>query len=254
MLKQFEIEKLKVCVFETREEMGKAAGADIAAEMRRLLAEKEEINMIFAAAPSQNDTLKALADEKDIDWTRVNAYHMDEYIGLPEGAPQSFGYYLREHIFGLKPFKSVNYIYGFAKDIDAECARYTDLLTKNHIDIVCLGIGENGHIAFNDPWVADFNDPLKIKKVPLDEVCRTQQVHDGCFHTLADVPEYALSLTIPALTSAGAMFCSVPAATKREAVKRTVTEAIDKECPATIMRRHAHAVMYCDRDSGADIL
>ena len=141
-----------------------------------------------------------------------------------------------------------------AEDIDAECARYTRLLEEYPTDIVCLGIGENGHIAFNDPWIAQFNDEAMIKKVPLDEVCRMQQVHDGCFPELEKVPAHALSLTIPALTCAKAMFCTVPARTKREAVTRTVNERISEDCPATIMRLHDYAVMYCDKDSGADLL
>jgi glucosamine-6-phosphate deaminase len=253
MIKQLTKEKLDVKVYASRKEMGNAAGREIAETMRKLLAEREEIHMIFAAAPSQNETLAALVAEPDIDWTRVNAYHMDEYVGLSGDAPQSFSTYLREHIFGLVPFKSVNCI-GGAADAEEECARYGKLLADNPVDIVCLGIGENGHIAFNDPWVADFDDPVKVKVVPLDEVCRNQQVHDGCFPTIDDVPKYALTLTIPALTCAAHMFCSVPAATKRDAVRRTVTEEISIDCPASIMRKHPHAVLYCDPDSGADLI
>ena len=253
MIKQLSAGRLDVRVYASRKEMGDNAGRDIAQTMRELLAVKEEINMIFAAAPSQNETLAALVAEEGIDWTRVNAYHMDEYVGLSGDSPQSFSTYLKEHIFGLVPFKSVNCI-GGAADADEECARYGKMLADHPVDIVCLGIGENGHIAFNDPWVADFDDPVKVKTVPLDEVCRNQQVHDGCFPTLDDVPKYALTLTIPALTSAAHMFCSVPAATKREAVTRTVTGDITIDCPATIMRNHPHAVLYCDPDSGADLL
>ncbi len=253
MMKQFQKDSLDVRIYADRKAMGDAAGHDIAQAMRELLAERDEINMIFAAAPSQNETLAALAAEPDIDWTRVNAYHMDEYVGLSGESPQSFSTYLREHIFGLVPFKSVNCING-AAEAKEECARYGGLLRNNPVDIVCLGIGENGHIAFNDPWAADFDDPALIKAVPLDEVCRNQQVHDGCFPTLDDVPKYALTLTIPALTAAAHMFCSVPAATKREAVKRTVNGDITIDCPAAILRKHAHAVLYCDADSGADFI
>ena len=241
---------LRVWVHEKRTLMGQAAARDIAEEMRRLLGEKDEINMIFAAAPSQNETLEALAGEPGIEWDRVNAFHMDEYTGLPAGAPQSFGTYLREHFFSLVPLKSVRYIDASAP-MDEEIARYSALLRQYPVDITVLGIGENGHIAFNDPDVADFGDPVLIKKVPLDDVCRMQQVHDGCFPTFGDVPEYALTLTVPALTAAGAMFCSVPAPTKAQAVFRTVTEEISEACPATVMRHHPHAVMYCDRDSAA---
>ena len=254
MLKTIIKDKLTVQISATRREMGDKAGGDIADYLRKLLAEKDEVNMIFAAAPSQNETLEALCAAEGIDWTRVNAFHMDEYIGLPEGDPRTFVTYLTDHIFGKLPFKNIFCIKGFADDIDAECARYTRLLEEYPTDIVCLGIGENGHIAFNDPWIAQFNDDVMIKKVPLDEVCRMQQVHDGCFPKLEDVPTHALSLTIPALTKAKAMFCSVPAKTKREAVTRTVNERISEDCPATIMRLHDCAVMYVDSDSGADLL
>ena len=226
-----EQDALRVWAFESREEMGAFAASDIAAEMRRLLGCRDETNMIFAAAPSQNETLAALAAEEGIDWTRVNAFHMDEYVGLETGAPQSFGSYLREHIFSKVPFRSVNLI-DPSNDAESEIARYSALLEAHPADITVLGIGENGHIAFNDPGVADFDDPALVKVVPLDEVCRMQQVHDGCFPTLDAVPTHALTLTVPALTRAGAMFCSVPAATKADAVYRTICGEISEECPA----------------------
>lgn len=249
-MKECRKDLLTVRIYDSREAMGRAAARDIGEEIRQLLGEKDEINMIFAAAPSQNETLAALAEEPGIDWGRVNAFHMDEYTGLPAGAPQSFGTYLREHFFSLVPLKAAYFIDASAP-MREEIARYSALLCEHPVDITVLGIGENGHIAFNDPGVADFRDPVLLKEVPLDRVCRMQQVHDGCFPLLEDVPEYALTLTVPALTAAGAMFCSVPAATKAEAVRRTVTEEITEACPATILRRHPHAVLYCDRDSGA---
>ncbi|MCR4905283.1 MAG: glucosamine-6-phosphate deaminase [Clostridiales bacterium] len=252
-MKAFIKDRLTVRILKSRNEMGRAAACDIAAEMRRLLARKDEINMIFAAAPSQNETLAALAEEEGIDWSRINAFHMDEYVGLPHGAPQSFASYLTEHLFALVPLKSVNLI-DPSQDAQKEAARYAALLDDHPVDITVLGIGENGHIAFNDPGVADFRDPVLVKRVPLDEVCRMQQVHDGCFPAIDDVPRFALTLTIPALTRAGAMFCSVPAPSKAEAVFRTVTGPISEECPATILRTHPHAVLYCDPDSGEKLL
>lgn len=253
-LKEFSSDKLKIMVFENRDEMGKNAAAKAADCIRALLNEKEEINIIFAAAPSQNDTLKYLIAEQGIDWKRINAYHMDEYVGLEKNAVQTFNAYLDEHIFLKVDFKSVNRLMGWADDIPAECARYSELLRNNHIDVVMLGIGENGHIAFNDPWVADFNDPALVKAVPLDEVCRQQQVNDGCFEKITDVPTHALSLTIPALTSADHMFCTVPCSTKRNAVTATVRNEISEKVPATAMRRHADANLFCDAESGADLL
>lgn len=246
---------LVVRIYDTRAEMGHAAGNDAADVIVALLKKKPEINMIFAAAPSQNETLAALCERKDIDWTRVNAYHMDEYIGLSADAPQRFGTFLKNAIFGKLPFRSVSYIDCTGSDPEVECARYAALLEKVKIDVVMLGIGENGHIAFNDPPVADFADKRIIKPVRLDEICRNQQVNDGCFARLEDVPKTALTLTIPTLFNADYLFCSVPAATKADAVYHTVTDAeISTKCPATIMRRHPHAVLYCDKDSAAKIL
>lgn len=245
----FEKDLLKVKIADTAQEMGAIAAEDIYAAITALLNEKEEINMIFAAAPSQNTTLAALL-KKDIAWERINAFHMDEYIGLPAGSDASFQTYLRDHLFSKAPFKSVNYINAFSRDKDAECARYAALLTTYPVDIVVLGIGENGHIAFNDPPVADFNDPLLIKPVELDEKCRTQQVHDGCFETIDEVPRYALTLTVPALLKAAQMFCVVPYATKAEAVKELLTtDNIDEHCPATALRKHGGATLYCDSES-----
>ena len=236
--------------FDTRAEMGAQAAAEVREAILALLKEKESIRMIFAAAPSQNEFLAALAHDPAIDFTRIEALHMDEYVGLPADAPQGFGNFLRDRLFGLVPFKAVHYIKGGAADIEAECARYGKLL-KGGVDIVCMGIGENGHIAFNDPHVADLSDPLPIKKVGLDQVCRMQQVHDGCFETLDQVPTHALTLTIPTLMNATYHFCMVPAATKAEAVYRTVYGPIGAACPATALRLCKHAVLYVDRDSGA---
>lgn len=244
-------DKLNVKIFETRDEMGKVAAEDISSAIKELLAVKEEINIIFAAAPSQNDMLLHLCEKDDIEWKRINAYHMDEYIGLNPDAPQCFSNFLKRYIFDLKPFKSVNCINAGADDAQAEAERYAKLLKENPVDIVCMGIGENGHIAFNDPHVADFNDDKMVKIVELDEVCRMQQVNDGCFEKLDEVPKYALTLTIPTLMSAKYNFCVVPAKTKARAVKNTVYGEISEKCPATILRKKDNAVLYCDEDSSA---
>ena len=250
-MKTFKKDLLTVNIYNTRSEMGKAAGADIKACILSLLEKKETINMIFAAAPSQNEVLESLATDKEIPWNRVNAFHMDEYIGLSKDAPQGFGNFLKAHIFGLADFKSVNYIDISAPDADAECARYSALLKEYPTDIVVMGIGENGHIAFNDPPVADFNDPKAVKPVALDEICRNQQVNDGCFAKIDDVPKTAITLTVPTLFAGKQLFCIVPAKTKANAVRATVKGEIGEACPATILRRHANAVLYLDSDSGA---
>ena len=250
-MKSFKKDLLTVNTYDTRDEMGKAAASDIKARILALLLEKETINMIFAAAPSQNEVLAALATDKDIPWNRVNAFHMDEYIGLSADAPQGFGNFLKSHIFGIAPFKSVNYINISAVDADTECNRYSELLAKYPTDIVVMGIGENGHIAFNDPPVADFNDSRAVKPVQLDEICRNQQVNDGCFAKLDDVPKTAITLTVPTLFSGKYLFCIAPAKTKANAVFATINGEIGEACPATILRRHPNAVLYLDGDSSA---
>ena len=250
-MKTLKKDLLTVNIYDSRDEMGKAAGADIKTCILSLLEKKETINMIFAAAPSQNEVLASLAEDKEIPWNRVNAFHMDEYIGLSADAPQGFGNFLRSAIFGRAPFKSVNYINIAATDANAECERYSKLLEENPTDIVVMGIGENGHIAFNDPPVADFNDTKKVKPVELDEICRNQQVNDGCFAKIDDVPKMAITLTCPTLFSGDYLFCIVPAPTKAKAVKATVCGEIGEACPATILRRHSNAILYLDPDSSS---
>ncbi len=236
--------------YETRQEMGQAAAKEAAAKIKELLATKSSISIIFAAAPSQNEFLETLAADSSIDFTRINAYHMDEYVGLHKDAPQGFGNFLKDRLFSKVPFKSVNYIDGQAPDPQAECKRYEGLLREAKIDIVCMGIGENAHIAFNDPHVAFFNDKDGVKLVDLDETCRMQQVNDGCFKTLADVPKTAITLTIPTLVNADWIFCMVPAKTKAQAVKNSLTETISEKYPASILRTKPNAIMYVDSDSG----
>lgn len=245
---------LEAKIFENRDLMGKYAAEEVSKKIKEIMQEKNQVNIIFAAAPSQQDMLKYLI-EKDIDWEKINAFHMDEYIGLEKDAPQGFGNFLGRHIFNKVPFKTVNYIDGQNPDTKAECERYSKLIKENPIDLVCLGIGENGHIAFNDPDVADFNDTNIIKVVELDDICRNQQVNDGCFNELSQVPKYALTLTVPTLYNADYLFCTVPASTKANAVKEVMTtKFIDEHCPATIMRKHKNAVMYCDMDSAKFII
>lgn len=204
--------------------------------------------MIFAAAPSQADMLEQLIAAPGIDWSRVTAFHMDEYIGLPTGHKQRFASWLDAHIFGRLPFRAVHVLTPEPEPA-AAAARYSDLLAEAPIDLVCLGVGVNGHIAFNDPPVADFADPLDVKIVTLDEVCRQQQVGDGCFPDLDAVPLQALTLTVPRLMRAKSLFCVVPGAQKRDAVIRTLTGPIETACPASILRTHSDCTLYLDNES-----
>ena len=254
MSKQYRQENLIVDVSENRAELGRRAGKDAADAIRAAIAAKGEARVIFAAAPSQNETLDALVAEPGIDWTKVVALHMDEYLGLPVGSEARFSFYLKKHCFERVPFKAIWYLdEEKGDDVETMLARYTELLAAGPIDVVCMGIGENGHVAFNDPPVADFNDPQAIKVVELDDVCRQQQVNDGCFAKFADVPEYAMTLTCPTLMRATWKFCIVPAPTKAEAVLRTLTWDIGERCPATILRRSDNAVLYLEPASAAKL-
>lgn len=245
---------LNIKVFETREKMGEVAAKEAAEYICELLKKKNEINMVFAAAPSQNDFLKSLSQHKEIAWNRINGYHMDEYVGLDKEDPQSFGYYLSQHIFGLVSFKSVHYIAKNGLPADEICRSYCDGLRQIHIDIVCMGVGENGHIAFNDPHVANFNDPEIAKVVELDEVCRMQQVHDSCFLSLDKVPTHAITLTIPTLLSADRIFNIVPTERKAEAIRNIIRGEITEKCPASILRKHKATTLYLDRESSKFII
>lgn len=254
IITEFLKDKLLVKVFTDRVEMGTAAAKEGAAHLKKLLSQKAEINVMFAAAPSQNEFLTSIITDDEIDWSRVNGYHMDEYIGLDELHPAGFGNFLRDRIFSKVPFKSVSYLNGNATDPKVEAERYSKLLLNNHIDVCFMGIGENGHIAFNDPPVADFNDPVMVKVVELEDRCRMQQVHDGCFHHIDEVPAHALSVTVPGLMSAKTIFCIVPAISKANAVRDMINDEISTVCPATILRSHRDVRLYLDADSGKYLL
>lgn len=255
LLKEFNKEELNIKVFDTRDNMADAAVKETTEAIKTLLSQKEEVNIIFAAAPSQSEMLKGMVETPDIPWERINAFHQDDYIGLDSDAPQLFANFLDRNIFKKCPFKNVYYLKGSSKqEAKEECERYTMLLKEKPIDIALVGIGENGHLAFNDPHVADFNDKETVKVVILDGKCRMQQVNDGCFKTIEDVPAEALTLTIPALMSAEYIFCTVPAPQKRNAVTRAVQGEVNEECPASILRRKKGSKLFLDKDSGADLL
>lgn len=248
LVKKFKADCLEIRAFNSRKLLGEEAAKEVAQKIKELQDEKEEINIIFASAPSQNEFLEALI-KKDIDWNRINAFHMDEYIGLDRDAPQGFGNFIKDRLFSKVNCRHVSYLDGNASDIQAECERYAHLLKKYPVDIVCCGIGENGHLAFNDPPIADFHDNKLVKEVRLEEKCRQQQVNDGCFESIDKVPETALSLTIPALMAGRFIYCMVPGKTKTEAVFNTARGTIGTHCPATILRRHDYAILFADKDS-----
>jgi len=251
-MKDFVADQLKVRIYEDRASLGVDAARMAAETIRLLLKQKPVVNIIFAAAASQNEFLEALIKE-DVDWSSVQAFHMDEYIGLEKNDPQLFGEFLRKRIFDNVPFKKIFYLNGQAKDPEAECKRYSTLLIENPVDITCMGIGENTHLAFNDPHVAEFNDPKLVKVVDLDEACKQQQVNEGCFADVSQVPVYAFTLTIPALLKAGKIFCMVPGTTKAQAVYHTLVDEVTETYPSTILRKHPGSWLFLEKESAAKI-
>ncbi|MEA3213446.1 MAG: glucosamine-6-phosphate deaminase [Chthoniobacter sp.] len=247
---------LETRIYDDRGAMGEAAALFAASVISQACAARGEARVVFACAPSQNEFLAALvAPDRDgpaMEWNKVVAFHMDEYVGLTAGAEQSFRHYLRTHLFERLPTQPrFHEIRGEAPSLEVECARYSQLVGEKPIDLVCLGIGENGHIAFNDPPVADFRDAHLIKVVTLDEACRRQQVNDGCFASFDLVPTQALTLTIPALVGARHVSVVVPGPRKAQAVRATLQDPVSTACPASILRTHPHAVLHLDRDAAS---
>lgn len=239
---------MKLHRYENRIAMGIAAGRAVEAKLISLLHTQDVVRIVFAAAPSQFETLAYLRKSKSIPWNRIIAFQIDEYIGLADESPALISNFLKHHLFYHVPCKEVHVLNGQA-NIDTEIARYTSLLEQAPIDLVCLGIGENGHIAFNDPPIADFGDVLSVKKVALDQKCRQQQVNDGCFVSLAEVPKHAITLTIPTIVGGSHLFCMVPGKTKDQAIIDTLFGPISTSCPASILRILPNCELFIDHDS-----
>jgi glucosamine-6-phosphate deaminase len=253
----FFVDALHVVVHADRLALGRAAAVLVASAIAERQAAAGRANVIFAAAPSQDEFLDALAQPGTVDWSRVVAFHMDEYLGLGADHPASFRRYLKTHLFdrvGLSGNRLRMIAGEDTKRPLATCLTYEALLNASPPDIVCAGIGENGHLAFNDPPVADFLDPLKVKPVRLDHACRIQQVNDGCFGSIEEVPTHAYTLTIPALLSAPLISLCVPGPRKAEAVRATLRDPVSEACPATALRRKVGAVLHLDRDSAALVI
>lgn len=244
---------LRVRVFPDGRALAAAAAEHAAAALRNVPAARADAHAMFATGNSQLAFLDALVEQPGVDWARVTGFHMDEYVGIAADHPASFRRYLREHLVERVPLAVFHFVEGDAADSDAECARYAALLRDHPIDLCCLGIGENGHLAFNDPPVADFDDPLDVKVVRLDDVSRRQQVGEGHFPSVDAVPTHAITVTIPALLRAATVLTVVPEARKREPVRRALQGPVDTTCPASILRTQRHATLYLDADSAADL-
>jgi glucosamine-6-phosphate deaminase len=251
LLKSFRADRLNIYVYKSREEMGAAAAAAAASEISRLIEERGRAIGIFAAAPSQNEFLENLVQTQSIEWTRVIGFHLDEYLGLDENAPQSFRKFLIDRLVKRVPIAEFHGLRGEAANPEAVCENYAALLGSRPPDFAALGIGENGHLAFIDPPMCDFNDPAIVRIVELDEPCRRQQVNDGAFAAVDEVPRRAISLTIPSIMKCPRLFIIVPGTRKRQAVRATVEGEITTACPASILRKHPDAHLFLDVEAAA---
>jgi len=249
--KTFLADSLPVRVYASQGDMARDVAQIARTYLLDLLAKQGSAAVILATGNSQFEFLEALIALGDFDWSKITLFHMDEYLGITANHPASFRRYMRERVENRVRPRTFHYIAGDAPLPLDECERYTKLLQAQPIDLCCLGIGENGHIAFNDPPVANFQDPHRVKLVQLDEACRQQQVNEGHFPTLAAVPQYAFTLTIPMLCSAKRMLCVAPEKRKASAVRNTLRGAIRTQCPASWLRRQSHATLFLDADSAS---
>ena len=249
---QFNVENVAVEIYSDKPSLSSAAAYFVADQIKAAFTRRGEANVVFATGASQYDFLAALRALNNVDWSKVTAFHLDEYINLSAQHPASFRRYLQERLFDDLPFRAVHLLEGDAVDPRQECVRYEALLRDKTIDIACIGIGENGHLAFNDP-PADFETDALVHVVTLDLACRQQQVGEGHFPTVDDVPAQALSMTIPAILSAEVISCVVPNRRKAEAVRCALEGPVEPGCPASVLRRHPQCRLYLDSGSASHL-
>jgi glucosamine-6-phosphate deaminase len=242
------VDRLDILVYADRQALGLAAASEVARALIESIEQRGSARAYFASAPSQWEMVDALVATPGIDWSKVSAVQIDEYLGLGPAEPRSLGAQLAAHLFEVVQPGAVVRMDG-AADPEAERARCAKAIGGSSFDVGCLGIGENGHIAFNDPGVADFQDPLPCKVVELDPTSRAQQVHDRIFDHEADVPTHALTLTIPVLMAAARIVCVVPGIAKRAAVEAVLSGPIDPQMPGSILRTHANTTLFLDSAS-----
>lgn len=252
MEKSFQIENLSIEIYGQSKEMGAAAADYVTRKLNDAIVKKGGANLILATGASQFSFLEAL-QTKEIDWGKITVFHLDEYKGISESHPASFRKYLKERILNKVAPKKIYFLNGDAANLQLEIKNYEEALQAHPIDIACIGIGENGHIAFNDPAVADFQDPKLVKVVELDEACRNQQLGEGWFPSFDDVPKEAVTLTITAIMNCEAISCVVPAERKAQAVYNSLYGDISTSCPASILRTHPETVLFLDKASASMI-
>jgi len=247
----FKVDALGVEVYPSQAAMALSAARTAATHLEATLASQNAAAVILASATSQIQFLDELTAAKNVDWSRITVFHMDEYLGITADHRASFHRFLKERVESRIRPKAIHYICGEALEPLLECERYTRLLRAQAIDLCCLGIGENGHVAFNDPPVANFQDPYTVKLVQLDLPCRQQQVGEGYYPSVDAVPQYAFSLTVPALCNARKMVCVVPEKRKATAVRDTLRGPVSTACPASYLRTQSQATLFLDADSAS---
>ena len=252
-VRRFQVGTLRIEVHPSREAAGEAAATAAAQCLRDLGSRGPSVGVIFATGASQLATLHALTAIPGLPWNQVVGFHMDEYVGIAPDHPASFRRYLRENLTSRAPLGAFHEIDGTQPDLEAVSDDYVRLLRAFDPQLCLLGIGENGHLAFNDPAEADFADPRDMKLVHLDQECRGQQVAEGWFPNVDAVPKQALTLTIPALLRVPKLIASVPGPRKAHIVRRTLEEPISTACPATIFRTHPDVTVYLDPESAAEL-
>lgn len=244
---------VSVHVCEDARALGQAAAEATAESILSIAAVQETISIIFATGVSQLETLRALTAMTALPWDRVIGFHMDEYLGISDQHPASFRRYLREKLLDRVQLREFYGVEGDRPDAGRFCEEYAEKLRQHPPALCLLGIGENGHLAFNDPGEADFDDPADVRVVRLDGVCRQQQVNEGWFAGLAEVPQQAMTLTVPALLRVPRLIVSVPGTRKAEIVRRALSAPVSTDCPATILRTHRDAQLFLDRESAAKL-
>jgi glucosamine-6-phosphate deaminase len=242
---------MQVQVFSSKREASEEAAQTAAAILRGTIASRGRARMVLSTGNSQLDFIDVLVRVHDLDWSAVEALHLDEYVGMSAAHPASFRLWLKTRLADRVPLRAMHYLNGGAPDLEAECRRYGALLAEAPIDVGFIGIGENGHIGFNDPPVADFTDPVPIKAVRLDDACRRQQVGEGHFPDISTVPEGALSLTCSAILGMTNLICCVPELRKAKAVQDTIEGPVSTACPASILRTHPRAQLFLDLESAS---
>jgi len=250
-IKNFVADSLRVRVYATQDDLVQDAAREVQSYLQQVFLAQSCAAAVLATGNSQIKFLERLVKLGGVDWSKVTFFHMDEYLGIPAGHPASFRRCMRERVESLVEPKVFHYLEGDALLPIKECERYAQLLRAQPIDLCCLGIGENGHLAFNDPAVADFNDNRSVKIVKLDDPCKQQQVGEGHFPNLEAVPSHALTLTIPALCAAKKMICIVPERRKAEAVKAALQGPISTACPGSFLRKQAHCLLFLDAESAS---